>query len=223
MSEEPKSGKPRIAALVGLSLLEVIRNRDLPPEIIDAEDPALTMPRRLGLTEAVELQIRRYREEVRRKERMTDEEARALFELVLRRPDSTEVFLQAGEILAGKDAPVGGLTRWLPKGVRFALARRQFRKQLRTLFGRSIGGFAKGPFVLEASGHFFMELDGGGDACAILSGIAQTTVSRYLRAPFRVIHPSCIARTDELCRWTVTADGGGSETATMEGTHGREG
>jgi hypothetical protein len=207
MSEEPKSEKPRIAALVGLSLLEVIRNRDLPTEIINAEDPGFTMPRRLGLTEAVELQIRRYREEVRRKGRMTDDEARALFELVLRRPDSTEVFLQAGEILAGKDAPVGGLTRWLPRGVRFALSRRQFRRQLRALFGRSIGGFAKGPFVLEASGHFFLELDGGGDACAILSGIAQATVSRYLRAPLQLIHPSCVARKDEICRWTLTDQG----------------
>jgi hypothetical protein len=204
MPGEPTSGKPRIAALVGLSLLEVIRNRDLPTEFIGPEDTSRTMPRRLGLTEAVELQIRRLKGEVRRRGRITDEEGRALFELVLRRPDSGEVCFQAGELWVGQDAPGRGVGRWLPKRVCYALARRQFRRKVRTLFGRPVGGFAHGLFALEAREHFLLELDPSGDACAILSGLAQTTLARYLRRPVLVIHHSCVARKQELCRWTVS-------------------
>ncbi len=203
MSGVPSSGKGRIAALVGLSLLEVIRNRDLPTEFLDQENPSETMPRRLGLTEAVELRIRRFGEEVKRGGRITDEEAQALFSLVLRRSDAEEVFFQAGEVLAGKDAPVPGPVRWLPSRVRYGLARRQFRKRTKGLFGRSLGGFAHGPFTLEANAHLLLEMDGDGEACALLSGLAQTILARYFPDPPPIHHPSCLARRNEICRWTL--------------------
>jgi hypothetical protein len=189
---------------VALSILEVIRVRDLPTEILGAEDPAQTMPRRLGLSEAVEHQIRRYREEVRKRRRISLEEARDLFALVIRRPDSEEVFFQAGEMLAGKDAPVRGLKRYLPSKARYALARRHLRRVIRSLFGQDIGGFAHGRFTAEARGHLLVEMDPGGDACALLSGLAQTLLSRYLGRSARIVHSSCQARKDELCRWTVS-------------------
>lgn len=197
------SRKPRISALVALSILEVIRVRDLPTEILGAEDPAQTMPRRLGLSGAVELQIRRYREEVRRRRRITDEEARDLFNLVVRRPDSEEVFFQVGEMLAGKDAPVRGLKRYLPARARYALARRQLRRHIRGIFGRDIGGFAHGRFTAEARSHFLLEMDPGGDACALFTGLAQTLLSRYLGKSVPVLHSSCQARKGEICRWTA--------------------
>lgn len=202
-SGESKPGRVRIAALVALSLLEVIRVRDLPTEILGAEDPAQTMPRRLGLSEAVELQIGRYREEVRKRRRISDEEAGDLFGLVLRRPDSEEVFFQTGEMLAGKDTPVRGLKRFLPTRVRYALARRHIRRQLYSLFGRNIGGFAHGRFTFEARGHFFLEMDPGGDACALFTGFARTILSRYLITPVLVSHSRCQGRKDDLCRWVV--------------------
>lgn len=201
--EQTASEERRVAALVGLSLLEVIRARDLPSEIIDSENPAETMPRRLGLTEAVEQQIRRFRREVRRRGRISDAEVAALFALVLRRPDAREVFFQAGELLAGKDAPARGLGRWLPRALRFALARRYFRRRFRALFGRSLGGFARGPFALEAGNHFLLELEPGGKACALLSGFAQTILSRYLGQSVSVTHSSCAGVGQEICCWLV--------------------
>lgn len=200
---ESPSGKRRVAAVVALSLLEVIRTRDLPTEILDSEDPAQTMPRRLGLTEAVEHQIRRYRQEVKKRRRISDEEARDLFSLVLRRPDAEEVFFQAGELLAGKDAPPRGMKRLLPNRIRYSLARRQVQKRFRSLFGRSMGGFAHGRFNLEARAHFLLDMDPGGDACALLTGFAQVVLARYLPNAPLVTHPRCEARKDDLCRWVV--------------------
>ncbi len=204
MAADTAAEPRRVAALVGLSLLEVIRARDLPTEILGSENPAETMPRRLGLTEAVEQQIRRFRGEVKRRRRISDDEVAALFALVLRRPDAREVFFQAGELLAGKDAPVGGVGRWLPGVLRYALARRHFRRRFRALFGRPVGGFAHGPFALEAGGHFLLELEPGGKACALLTGFAQTILSRYLRRPVSVRHASCVGVGQEICRWVVS-------------------
>ena len=189
--------------MVGLVLLEVIRARDLPTEILYSEDPTQTMPRRLGLSEAVDGQIRRFREEVRRKERFSDNEARDLFHLVLRRPDSEEVFSQAGELLAGKDDSLKGISRAYPEKLLYSLARRQVRRRLKGLLGRPVGAFAPGPFTLEARGHFFLDMDPGGDACELLTGFAQTILSRYLRRPVYVSHSSCEALKHDLCRWAL--------------------
>jgi hypothetical protein len=193
---------------VALSLLEVIRARDLPTEILGSENPAQTMPRRLGLSEAVEHQIRRYRQEVKKRRRITDGEVRDLFGLVLRRPDSEEVFFQAGELLAGKDAQARGVKRLLPHRVRYALARRQLQKRFRSLFGRSIGGFAHGRFNLEARAHLLLEMDPGGGACTLFTGFARVILGRYLPAPPAVVHTHCQGRNDELCRWVAKEDPG---------------
>ena len=55
----PKNHR-RVKAIVGLRLLEVVRDRDLPTELLEEEDPARTIPRRLGLSDVVDRQIRAY-------------------------------------------------------------------------------------------------------------------------------------------------------------------
>ena len=99
----PAGGKAarRISAVVALTLLEVIRQQDLPTEVLESEDPSHTMPRRLGLSDVIDMQIRRYREEARKKQRISDEEFRDLVRLVIRRPDSEEVFFHSGSIRSG--------------------------------------------------------------------------------------------------------------------------
>lgn len=196
--------KPRVSSVVGLSLLEVIRARDLPTEVLAAEDPTQTMPRRLGLSDVVDQQIRLFREQVKKRAKITDQNAQALFHLVLRRPDSEEVFLQAGELLVGDTKAPRGLSRLSSEKGLFTLSRRQVRKRLRVLLGRHIGGFAHGPFNLEAKGHFLLDLDPGGDACHLVTGLSQAVLSRNLRRPVQVKHTSCEARKQELCRWVVS-------------------
>jgi hypothetical protein len=198
------SGKSRVAAVVGLSLLEVIRALDLPTEVLAAEDPTQTMPRRLGLSDVVDQQIRLFREQVRRKERISDQRTQDLFQLVLRRPDSEEAFFQVGDLRAGNDRPPTGLKRLYPEKGLYSLSRRQVRKRFKTLFGRHIGGFAHGPFTLEAKGHFLLDLDPGGDACALISGLSQAILSRNLRRRLEVSHISCETLKQDLCRWVVS-------------------
>jgi hypothetical protein len=195
----------RISAVVALTLLEVIRQQDLPTEVLESEDTSHTMPRRLGLSDVIDRQIRRYREEVRKRGRITDDEFRDLVRLVIRRHDSEEVFFHAGSFLAGDDTP-SAWRNTLPRSFGFGLARRRVRRQLVKLFGRRVGGFAAGPFTLEARTHLLIEGDPGGDACQFLTGFSQTVLQRYCGRRVKVVHSLCEARKDPLCRWTVLAE-----------------
>ena len=197
-------GKRRVSSVVGLSLLEVIRALDLPSEVLASEDPTQTMPRRLGLSDVVDQQIRVFREQVRRKEKITDQQAQDLFHLVLRRPDSEEAFLRAGELLAEDIRPLRNFRRLYPPKARYSRARRETRKAVKSLFGRAIGGFAHGPFTIEAKGHFLLDLDPGGDACALLTGLSQAILRGSLGRKVSVRHSSCEARKQDLCRWVLS-------------------
>ena len=195
----------RISAVVALTLLEVIREQDLPTETLESEDTSHTMPRRLGLSDVIDRQIRRYREEVKKRQRITDEEFRDLVRLVIRRHDSEEVFFHAGSFLAGEDYSTGW-RRGLPRSLGYSLARRRVRRRLLKLFGRRVGGFAAGPFTLEARTHLLIEGDPGGDACQFITGFSQSVLQRYCGRRAQVVHSLCEARKDALCRWTVLAE-----------------
>ena len=187
-------------AVVALRLLEVIKDRDLPRELLEDEDPARTMPRRFGLSDVVERQIRTYRDDARRGGRLTDEEVGQLFRFVIRRPDGEEIFHQAGRLLASSDRR-RRLGRLLPRRIGFAMARTRARRRLAKLFGRVIGGFGRGPFAIEGRSLFFIESDPGGDACHLVSGFCQEIVEHTLGGATHVTHTHCQSRGDALCRW----------------------
>ena len=204
MSEltDAKNANPRrrVQAIVGLRLLEVIRDQDLPGEILQDEDPTQTMPRRLGLSEVVERQIRTYQDDVRRRVRLTDVEIQDLFRLVIRRPDSEEVFYGAGRLLATVQRP----SRWsrvVPTRVRYAVARGRVKRRLKRLFGRRIGGFGRGPFTVEGRALLFIDSDPGGDACFFLSGFCQEILEQTTGRAAEVSHTLCQSRGDDQCRW----------------------
>ena len=145
---------------------------DLPHEVLEEENTTRTIPRRFGLNDVVERQIRQFREDVKKKVRITDEDVRGLFRFVIRRPDGPEVFEQVGRLLASGERS----SRWirmLPEGGRYHMARARTRRKLTKLFGRPVGGFGRPPFVIEGRALLFIEADPGGDACNLLSGFAQ--------------------------------------------------
>lgn len=190
----------RIHALVALRLLETLRDQDLPTELLEDEDPSRTMPRRFGLSDVVERQIRAFQVEARKGVRLTDDQVLDLFRFVIRRPDGEEVFRHVGRSLA---APVRSSrwTRWLPASIRFGLARARVRKKLRRLFGRPVGGFARGPFVIEGRSLLFVESDPGGDACHLVSGFSEAVLEQVSGVRIPVRHTLCQGRGDALCRW----------------------
>jgi len=176
-----------------------MRDQDVPPEVLEDEDPTVTLPRRLGLSDVVGRQIRTYREDVRKGSRLSDDELQDLLRLVIRRPDSEEIFFKVGETLAG-DKP----SRWrrvLPKSVALALSRTRVRKRLKFLFGRPMGGFGRGSFSVEGRALLFIQADPGGDACALVSGLCKGAIEGASGRQAVVTHSLCQSRGDALCRW----------------------
>jgi len=173
---------------------------DLPLEILEDEDPTRTMPRRFGLSDVVERQIRTFKDDVRRRVRLTDAEIQGLFRFVIRRPDSASVFRRVGRLLA----EVQGSSPWvraLPYRLQCAVARSRTRRLLKRRFGRQIGGFGRPPFTIEGRGLMFIESDPGGDACHLVSGFAEEILEQTLGGNARVEHTLCQSRGDDLCRW----------------------
>lgn len=190
---------------MALRLLEVIRDQDVPGEVLEEEDPAVTLPRRLGLSDVVERQIRSYRDDVRKRVRLTDAEVRDLFRLVIRRPDAQEIFFKTGRILAA-DEPRRAWRRMLPAGLALRLARSLVRRRLKRLFGRSLGGFGGKGFSIEGRSLLFIDADPGGDACSFLSGFCEVVLGHAAGRTARVQHTQCQSRGDALCRWEGVLD-----------------
>lgn len=199
-STSAQSERRRIQAVVALRLLEVMRDMDLPVELLEDEDPTRTIPRRFGLSDVVERQIRTHRDDVKRGVRLTDEDVKGLFRFVIRRPDGAQVFRRVGRLLA-EHGKRGAWVRMLPAAVQYRAARGRARKTLKKLFGRQIGGFGRGPFVVEGRALFFIDADPGGDACELLSGFLEEVLAQTMGAPARVTHSLCQGRGDDLCRW----------------------
>jgi len=91
-----------VDALLPLSFLEAVRNVDTPVEDFEAELVSDLRNKRLGLSDTVYMQIRRYTDAVKRSQRTAHDEAVALARLLGRRADAEAVFRSAGKYLAGE-------------------------------------------------------------------------------------------------------------------------
>ncbi len=196
--ESSGRGRRRVSALVALTILEVLQASDRPFEVFEEEDTSITMPRRLGLSDVVDRRIRTYQEETRKGNKISDEEFEDLVRLVVKRPDARAIFLECGARLAGKRSR---RSRLVPRRLGLAFAKRRTRKRLRALFGRRVGGFADGGFVLEGRSLLFIQSDSTGDACSLVSGLCSATLSGSIDDPPTIVHIACEARGDAYCRW----------------------
>ena len=195
----------RISAEVTLALLEAIKTRDRPHEILGDEDIHRTMPRRFGLSAVVERQIDLFKDRARRGVRMTTAELADFMQLVIRRPDSAEIFHEMGAELATKRLPPRSW--WLPRFLRLRKAKKNIRKSLRRLFGRRIGGFASGTFVFEVSASPFVQVDASGDACEIVTGFCQLALRKGVDPKATVTKRRCETEGDAMCRWVAEFGG----------------
>lgn len=92
-----------VHARLPLSLLEAVRVVDTPEGNVEAEYIEELRTKRLGLSDTVYAQMKRYSEAVRRNERTVRDEAAALARLIGRRTDAHRVFDSAGSLL-GREA-----------------------------------------------------------------------------------------------------------------------
>ena len=104
ITESRVIGRQRMSALVALTFLEVIQASDRPFEVFEEEDTSITMPRRLGLSDAVERRIRTYQKETRKGNKISDEEFADLVR-----------FMIGNRYLNGEVVRLDGAIRMAPK------------------------------------------------------------------------------------------------------------
>jgi len=197
------SGDPRrrIDARVALALLETLQKQDLPEEVLVDENLSVTLPRRLGLSHVVDAQVRRYREEVRRKHRVPEPEVVDLVRLVARRPDAAHVFHKVGRALAASQGE--GWGRFLPRRLVLRRARRRATDLLRDLFGKEFVRSHRGDAGIEVEYDLMHMTDPSGAACSLVTGVLEVVAESSLRTPIRIRRRSCLRLGDAACAWDM--------------------
>lgn len=191
-----------------LTLLETVRARDLPVEVLENEDIVASLPRRLGLSEVVSRQIKRYQEAQRRGERVDMQEVADLLRLVLRRPDAEELLRDTGRELAREyvrraSAATRRLVPRLPKRVAFLAVRGAARRLLRTLAGPAEVHTGGRPLVARITGAITSLTDSTGLACVLYAGALEELGALLVRSPLEVRHTRCATRGDPVCEWLL--------------------
>jgi hypothetical protein len=139
-----------VDAEVPLSLLEAVRAVDQPVEAIDTEYVTELRNKRLGLSDTVYAQIRRFSEASRRGTRTSREETAAIARLLSRRDDAELVFRAAGRHLARATfATLPSATKGVLVALPGLFTRPIALRRLRKLAERYLGGEVKrvGGFV----------------------------------------------------------------------------
>lgn len=199
---EPKP-EATIAPALPLALLESIRAHDRPSEVLEDEDLTASMPRRLGLTDVIDSQIRRYREDGRRGVPLT--EVADLFRLVLRRPDAEAILREAGAIVGRELFAAGtpGALRVLPRSARSALLRRALKRRMLRLTGAEALMVRGDPVEVHTKGGLTAELEHDGIACVLYARALEELASLYTGQAPDVQHHECQARGASACVWVL--------------------
>lgn len=200
---------PSVSPVVPLLLLETMRDSDRPEELLDDEDITTSLPRRLGLSEVVRMQIQRFQEEVRQKRSQISSQVEDLIRLVIRRPDADVIFLEAGRRVARRfwserAALMRRLVRYLPRALALIAAQRAGRRMLAMLVGPTTFKLQRRPLQLTIKDTLTARADPSAAACSFYTGAFEELLTLYTGRGYRVSHPDCSAkRAGTTCVWTV--------------------
>ena len=205
-TRSPEKVHPGIA----LALLTSLRDQDTPDEAIEDEAFSDSLPRRLGLNDVINVQMRRYADLKDAGRSLALSEFLDLVRLISRRPDAVDIFRAAGVALAAERfAESGALSRafrrMYPEGVR--------RRKLVRSMSRAAKALTPGAEIEADRDPIGMVIDDcalapagvEGNACEILTAVLDVCVTEIWDPDLSVRHTSCIGRGDERCVWTVVA------------------
>ncbi len=198
------SGQP-LDARLPLALLEAVKAIDTHEAELDPELVHELRNKRLGLSETVYQQIRRYSEAVRNRQRVGFDEVLALARLIGRRPDADLAFREAGRRWARSYVgTVGGLHRSAARSLPALIARPIALRLLRTLSRR----FMDGVLVRQGS-TLLLNVDApvSADAapraagCVLYEAAFREALLQLADADGAIEHVMCRARGDRHCQW----------------------
>lgn len=192
---------------VALALLQSLRAVDTPVEpSLEEEDLPQVLPRRLGLSSAVEEQIQRYARLRGHRGRLAAGEVASLFTLIARRPDARHVFAEAGRRLAEIQLshhriPPHVTRSILPGRVRYRLALRQLGHLAQRLNPGGHVRIERKPPGLIVEHCLPARAVSGSEGCALLGGAMEFLLRAYGTPDVVATHPRCEGRKEASCLW----------------------
>jgi predicted hydrocarbon binding protein len=193
-----------VDALLPLSLLEAVRNVDTPEEL-DSEFVDELRNKRLGLSDTVYLQIKRYADAVRKRQRTAYEEAVALARLIGRRPDAEAVFRAAGRYLARESyKTINPFTRKLMRILPSVIARPIALRRTRRIAERYANGAVRrvgGYVLLEVPRSVTLNTAPGSIGCAYYEAMLRELLALLVGGVGSVDHVHCAGRDEGTCEW----------------------
>ena len=195
---------PTVDALLPLSFLEAVRHVDAPDE-----DPAELVSdlrnKRLGLSDTVYNQIKRFTDAAKRRQRTSHDEAVGLATLLGRRPDAEAVFRAAGRYLASEAYQgISPVTRRLLLVLPSLITRPIALRHCRRFASRYLNGR-----VTRTGSSIYLEVMRSVTATAAQRSIGCTYYEAGLKELLRLMvnsvgtveHVQCSARGEGSCSW----------------------
>lgn len=193
-----------VDALLPLSLLEAVRNVDTPADL-EAEFVDELRNKRLGLSDTVYLQIRRYSEAVRKGQRAAHDESVALARLIGRRPDAEAVFRAAGRYLAREAyQTINPVTRRVLRLMPSVIARPLALRRTRRIAHRYANGTVRrvgGYVLLEVPRSITLNTAPGSIGCSYYEAMLRELLALMVGGVGSVDHVHCAGRADGICEW----------------------
>lgn len=194
-----------VDALLPLSFLEAVRNVDSPVEDFEAELVGDLRNKRLGLSDTIYMQIRRFSDAVKRNQRTSFDEAVGLARLLGRRADAEAVFRAAGRHLACEAYQTLGVVRrrmmlMLPS----LLARPLALGSARSLARRYLAGR-----ISRVGSHVYLEVGDSVTRDTAPRSVGCTYYEAGLKELLRLLvnnvgaveHVTCASRQEGKCSW----------------------
>ena len=193
-----------VDALLPLSLLEAVRDVDTPEEL-DSEFVDELRNKRLGLSDTVYLQIKRYADAVRKKQRTPFDEAVALARLIGRRPDAEAVFRAAGRYLAREAyKTINPVTRRMLRLLPSVIARPLALRRTRSIAARYSNGTVRrvgGYVLLEVPRSVTLNTAPGSIGCTYYEAMLRELLGLLVGGVGSVDHVHCAGRGEGTCEW----------------------
>ena len=196
---------PTVHARVPLSLLEAIRDVDSPGGEVETEYVQELRNKRLGLSDTVYAQIRRYSDAVKRNQAIAVTEATGLATLIGRRADAEDIFIAAGRRLAESVyltiSPAMRRTILLVPGfLSRPLALRQLKKLAGRFFNASIRRMG-GSVIFAAHDSVSVDCAPGSTGCLYYESALRELLRLMVRGGGPVEHVRCASRGEGACEW----------------------
>ena len=194
-----------VDALLPLSFLEAVRHVDSPEEDFEAELVSDLRNKRLGLSDTVYMQIKRFTDAVKRRQRTSHDEAVALATLIGRRPDAEAVFRAAGRYLAREAyQSISPLTRRMLLVLPSLLTRPIALRHTRRLSARYFNGRVSrigSSIYLEVGRSVTIAAAPRSIGCAYYEAGLKEMLRLMVNSVGGVEHVRCGTRGEGSCTW----------------------